>query len=71
MTNKKFGKQLEKASKLADYALILGEDEEKNTAVSLKNMATGDQQSGVLGDLIPVMEEAVLSRPPEKPVWQK
>lgn len=42
-TNKKFGKQLEKASKLAEYALILGEDEIKNNAVSIKNLANSEQ----------------------------
>lgn len=45
MTCKKFGKQLEKASKSALYALILGEDEIKNNEVSVKNLATSKQVS--------------------------
>lgn len=43
MTNKKFGKQLEKASKLANFALILGEDEIKNKTVSVKNLDESTQ----------------------------
>lgn len=42
-TNKKFGKQLEKASKVADFALILGEDEIKNNTISIKNLNTSEQ----------------------------
>ena len=45
LQNKKFTKQLEKASKVADYALILGEDEIKNGTVSVKNLATSTQKS--------------------------
>ena len=45
LKNKKFTKQLEKASKVADYALILGEDEIKNGTVSVKNLATSTQKS--------------------------
>lgn len=41
--NKKFTKQLEKASKVARYALILGEDEIKSNQVSVKNLATSEQ----------------------------
>lgn len=44
-TNKKFGKQLEKASKIAEFALILGEDEIKNNTVSVKNLATSEQKT--------------------------
>lgn len=43
LTGKKFTKQLEKASKIANYALILGEDEIKNNKVSVKNLTTGEQ----------------------------
>ena len=43
MTNKKFGKQFEKASKIADFAIILGEDELKNNTVSIKNLDTSEQ----------------------------
>lgn len=45
MTNKKFGKQLEKASKLADFALILGEDEIAKGEVSIKNLSTSEQKT--------------------------
>ena len=43
LTNKKFTKQLEKASKIAKFALILGEDELKSDKVSVKNLATSEQ----------------------------
>lgn len=43
MTNKKFGKQLEKASKLADFAVILGQDELNNNKISIKNLKTSEQ----------------------------
>lgn len=52
MTNKKFGKQLEKASKLADYALILGEDEINNNTVSIKNLSTSEQKTVARATLI-------------------
>lgn len=45
MTNKKFGKQLEKASKVADFAVILGEDELKNNTVSVKNLTNAEQKT--------------------------
>ncbi|MBE7712493.1 MAG: histidine--tRNA ligase [Cyanobacteria bacterium SIG26] len=43
LTNKKFTKQLEKASKVAKYAFILGEDEVSNNQVSIKNLEQGTQ----------------------------
>ena len=43
LSNKKFTKQLEKASKVAEYALILGEDEIKANKVSIKNLTTSSQ----------------------------
>ncbi len=43
LANKKFTKQLEKAAKVAKYALILGEDEIKANKVSIKNLATSEQ----------------------------
>jgi histidyl-tRNA synthetase len=43
MTSKKFSKQLEKASKVANFAFILGEDEIKNNTVSIKNLQTSEQ----------------------------
>lgn len=43
LANKKFTKQLEKAAKTADYALILVEDEIKANKVSVKNLSTSEQ----------------------------
>lgn len=43
LSNKKFTKQLEKASKVAKYAVILGEDEILNHQVSIKNLELGKQ----------------------------
>jgi histidyl-tRNA synthetase len=43
LTNKKFVKQLEKASKVAKYAVILGEDEISSNSVSVKNLETSEQ----------------------------
>ncbi len=45
LANKKFTKQLEKASKVAKYALILGEDEIRSNKVAVKNLATSEQIS--------------------------
>lgn len=45
LANKKFMKQLEKASKVAKFALILGEDEIKNNTVSVKNLETSEQNT--------------------------
>ena len=45
LSDKKFTKQLEKASKVAKFALILGEDEILNGKVSVKNLSTGEQIS--------------------------
>lgn len=43
LAGKKFNKQIEKASKVAKFALILGEDEIANNKVSVKNLAQGTQ----------------------------
>ena len=43
LANKKFTKQLEKASKVAKFALILGEDEIKAEKVAVKNLTTSEQ----------------------------
>lgn len=43
LSNKKFTKQLEKASKIAKYAFILGEDEILKHQVSIKNLELGKQ----------------------------
>lgn len=52
MTNKKFTKQLEKASKIADYALILGEDEINNNQISVKNLNTSTQETIAHSEII-------------------
>lgn len=54
LTNKKFTKQLEKASKVANFALILGEDEITNNKVAIKNLSTAEQ---TLVDRNKVIEE--------------
>lgn len=51
LTNKKFTKQLEKASKVAKYALILGEDEIKNGVVAVKNLSSSEQKTFQRNDL--------------------
>lgn len=43
-TGRKFAKQLDKASKLAKYAVILGEDEIKEGYYSVKDLSTGEQK---------------------------
>ena len=45
LTNKKFVKQLEKASKVAKYAVILGEDEISKNEVTVKNLDSGAQKT--------------------------
>ena len=49
---KKFGKQFEKAGKIAKYAVILGEDEINNNEVSVKNMETGEQKKYKLEEFL-------------------
>ena len=51
LTNKKFVKQLEKASKLAKYAVILGEDEIAKGEVTVKNLDTSEQKTIKRADL--------------------
>ena len=45
LSNKKFVKQIEKASKTAKYALILGEDELAAGKVTVKNLETSEQKT--------------------------
>ena len=52
MIYKKFGKQFEKAGKIAKFALILGEDEIKNNEISVKNLETGEQKKLKLKDFV-------------------
>lgn len=55
LTNKKFMKQLEKASKLAKYALILGEDEISSNQVTIKNLETAEQKTVLREDVFKVI----------------
>ncbi len=50
--SRKFSKQLEKASKIAKHAVILGEDELKNGYLTVKNLVTSEQEIKHLEDLI-------------------
>ena len=52
LTNKKFVKQLEKASKVAKYAVILGEDEISKGEVTVKNLDTSEQKTVKRDNLI-------------------
>lgn len=45
LANKKFIKQLEKASKVAKYALILGEDEIATEQITVKNLEISEQKT--------------------------
>jgi histidyl-tRNA synthetase len=56
LSNKKFTKQLEKASKTAKYALILGEDEIANKQVSVKNLETSEQKTVSYEDCIALIK---------------
>ena len=44
MQKRKFSKQLEKASKCANYAVILGEDEIEKGFYSVKDLNSGEQK---------------------------
>ena len=52
LTNKKFVKQLEKASKVSQFALILGEDEITTNQVTIKDLATSEQTTVSRSELI-------------------
>jgi histidyl-tRNA synthetase len=56
MGDKKFVKQLEKASKVAKFALILGENEMLNHKVSIKNLATGKQVTVNRADCVKMLD---------------
>ncbi len=49
---RKFSKQLEKASKIADYAVILGEEELKSGYYTVKNLKTSNQEKMTYNQLI-------------------
>lgn len=44
-SSRKFGKQIEKASKLANAAIVLGEDEIKSETITVKNLVTTEQKT--------------------------
>ena len=44
MQNRKFAKQLEKAAKVANFAIILGEEEIEKGFYTVKNLSTGTQE---------------------------
>lgn len=50
--SRKFAKQLEKASKVAKSAIILGEDEIKNNYITVKNLDTSLQEKKSFEDLL-------------------
>lgn len=52
LANKKFTKQLEKAGKVSDFALILGEDEINNNTVSVKDLKTSEQVTVKRSDVL-------------------
>ena len=51
-TSRKFAKQLEKAAKIANYAIILGEDEIKNNYLTIKNLSDSTQKKQTFDELI-------------------
>ena len=53
--NKKFAKQMEKAAKVAKYAIILGEDEIKSGYISLKNLETSEQTKTTFEELLNIL----------------
>ena len=50
--SRKFAKQLEKASKVSNYALIIGEDELKNDYITVKNLADSTQVKMTFEEII-------------------
>lgn len=50
---KSFGAQMKKANKIkADYVIILGEDEEKENVITLKEFSTGNQEKNTIENII-------------------
>jgi len=57
MTPAKLGRQLKIADRAGvRFAVIAGEDERAAGAVTVKNLATGDQSLVALDDLVPLMK---------------
>ena len=58
LANRKFFKQIEKASKSgAKYAVILGEDELKSSTLTIKNLLTGEQQKVSKDQVYSILKE--------------
>ena len=57
MSKDEFLKQIEKAGKVAKYALILGESELNNGEVSVKNLSTSEQKTVKLQEFLKETEE--------------
>lgn len=56
-TDKRFKNQIEYADKImAKFSMIIGTDEVKNKVVTLKNMATGEQQTLAFSDAIKMIK---------------
>ena len=56
---KKFKNQIEYADKImAKFSIIIGEDEVKSKQISVKNMATGEQQKLSVADTIKLLKTA-------------
>ena len=51
-TSRKFAKQLEKAAKIANFAIILGEDEIKKNYITVKDLSNSTQIKKTLEELI-------------------
>jgi len=52
LSNKKFAKQMDRASKIgAKFAIILGEEEINTNTLTLKNMFSGQQQTMTLEEV--------------------
>ncbi len=55
-TDKKFKNQIEYADKIkARFSIIIGDDESAKQVVAIKNMTTGEQQSGSVEDAIKII----------------
>ena len=56
-TEKKFKNQIEYANKIgAKYSLIIGEDEVKSKQITVKNMASGEQQNLSISDAVKLLK---------------
>ena len=58
--NKSFKKKLNYANRLGiPYVCIIGDDEEKNNQITIKNMETGDQQTISKDNILEVLKKEV------------